>query len=135
PYSHSHSDDEKAYKTAAERTAEASRDPLTRLSAFLIEHDIASEADLADIAASVDREVTEAAEAALRAPKPSPSTAGLYVYSPTVDPTSSAFETPAAPSGKPVTMVAAINQTLKDEMRANPHIVVFGEDVADVTRE
>jgi 2-oxoisovalerate dehydrogenase E1 component len=135
PYSHSHSDDERAYKSADERAEEATRDPLTKLSALLLDRGIASEADLAAIARDVDQEVTEAAESALKAPKPSPSTVGLYVYSPTVDPTSAAFDTPAVPTGAPDTMVAAINRTLKDEMAANPHMIVFGEDVADVTRE
>jgi 2-oxoisovalerate dehydrogenase E1 component len=135
PYSHSHSDDERAYKPAAERAEEAARDPLTKLAALLLDRGILTEAELADIARSVDHEVSEAAESALRAPKPSPSTVGLFVYSPTVDPTSAAFDTPAVPTGLPDTMVAAINRTLKDELAANPRMIVFGEDVADVTRE
>jgi 2-oxoisovalerate dehydrogenase E1 component len=83
----------------------------------------------------VDQEVTDAAESALKAPRPSPSTAGLYVYSPTVDPTSSAFDTEPVFSGPPETMVTAINRTLRDELAANPRVIVFGEDVADATRE
>ncbi len=135
PYSHSHSDDERAYKTAAQRAAEAQRDPLTRFAGFLTGHDILTDAQLKEIAVDVDREVADAAEAALKSPRPDPRTAGRYVYSADVDPTSHAFDTPAAPDGAPDTMVAAINRTLKDEMAGNPRIVVFGEDVADATHE
>jgi 2-oxoisovalerate dehydrogenase E1 component len=133
PYSHSLSDDEKLYKTPAERAEEATRDPITKLGAMLKDAGLATDADLAAIAKDVDREIAEAVDAAIAAPKPGKDTAGLYVYSPDVDPTSSAFTAPAAPEGKPDTMVAAINRTMKDEMARNPRIVVFGEDVADAT--
>ena len=88
PYSHSLSDDEKLYKTPAEREAEARRDPLLRMRQFLKSEGLATDEDLADILASVEREVNEAADEALQAPKPEPETATLYVFSPDVDPTS-----------------------------------------------
>jgi 2-oxoisovalerate dehydrogenase E1 component len=135
PYSHSQSDDEKAYKTPAERAAEASRDPLKRFTDFLRSGGHATEADLVSIAADVDREINDAVQAALAAPKPKRETATDFLYSPTVDPTSPAFESPAALEGKPDTMVGAINRTLRDEMARNPRMVVFGEDVADASRK
>src|SRR4030095_13351017 len=75
PYSHSLSDDEQLYKTAAEREAEARRDPLARMRFFLTSEGLATDADLADLQTSVDREVNAAAEQALKAPKPEPGTA------------------------------------------------------------
>jgi len=135
PYSHSLSDDEKLYKTPAERTEEARRDPIARFAEFLLANGFATDRDLATMSSEVDREVDQAALAALAAPKPEKSTAQLWLYSPDVDPTSRAFETPAHPEGKPDTMVAAINRTLKDEMARDSRIVVFGEDVADASRK
>jgi 2-oxoisovalerate dehydrogenase E1 component len=135
PYSHSLSDDEKLYKTADERAAEAKRDPITRLATLIVSDGVATEAELKDIVREVEAEVTAAADAAIKSEKPSRDSATLYVFSPTVDPTSAAFSTEARPEGKPDTMVAAINRTLKDEMARDPRIVVFGEDVADCSRE
>jgi 2-oxoisovalerate dehydrogenase E1 component len=135
PYSHSHSDEEKLYKTADERAAEARRDPIVRMAAFIKAEALATDADLQAIAQEVQAEVNAAADLALGAPKPTADTVALYVYSPDVDPTSDAFSTAPEPQGKPDTMVAAINRTLKEEMAREPRIVVFGEDVADVSRE
>ena len=133
PYSHSLSDDERLYKTPDERKAEALRDPLTRMRAFLLSEQLATQSDLDEVAASVEREIAEATEFALKAAKPTIETAGDFVFSPDVDPTSAQFETPAQAEGKSDTMVAAINRTLKDEMAKNPRMVVFGEDVADAS--
>ena len=134
PYSHSLSDDEKLYKPPAERDAEARRDPIARFAEFLKVNGVATDETLQALQSDVEREVDEAALKALAAPKPPKSSATLWVYSPDVDPTSSAFETPAHPEGKPDTMVEAINRTLKDEMAREPRIVVFGEDVADASK-
>jgi 2-oxoisovalerate dehydrogenase E1 component len=135
PYSHSLSDDEKLYKTTAEREAEARRDPLVRLRHLLKSAELATDDDLNEIQASVEREVNQAAEEALAAPRPEAETASWYVFSPTVDPTSAAFATEPKPSGKPDTMVGIINATLRDEMSRDARIVVFGQDVADASRE
>ncbi len=133
PYSHSLSDDERLYKTPDERAAEAARDPLARMRALLLEQGHVTEADLADLAAGVDAEIARATDDAIASPKPTVDTAGLWVFSPDVDPTSPAFDTPEEPEGKADTMVAAINRTLKSEMAHNPRMVVFGEDVADAS--
>src|SRR6185503_3488778 len=135
PYSHSLSDDEKLYKTTDERAAEAKRDPIIRLASFLVSEEIATEAELKAIVAEIEQEVNTAADQAIKSEKPARDTAMLYVYSPDVDPTSAEFATPLAAEGKPETMVAAINRTLKEEMARDPKIVVFGEDVADASRE
>ena len=131
PYSHSLSDDERLYKTSAEREAEARQDPLVRLRALCLADGVATEHELTALDTEVDAEVADAARMARRAPAPSPDTVTRYVYSPDVDPCSPAFDAPPAPSGAPVTLVAAINQTLKDEMTHNSRIIVFGQDVAD----
>ncbi|HNV02727.1 MAG TPA: dehydrogenase E1 component subunit alpha/beta [Vicinamibacterales bacterium] len=135
PYSHSLSDDERLYKTEAERDAERRRDPLARMAALLLSRGAATEESLDVLRASVAREVDDAAKRAIAAAKPAPETAALWVFSPDVDPSSDAFDTPARPEGRPDTMVAAINRTLKDEMARDPRIVVFGQDVADCSRE
>jgi 2-oxoisovalerate dehydrogenase E1 component len=135
PYSHSLSDDEKLYKPAAEREAEARRDPIGRFVAFLKQNGLATDEELAAIAAEVDNDINQAARMALAAPKPPKSSAEKWLYSPDVDPTSAAFDTAPQPEGKPDTVVGLINRTLKDEMARDPRIVVFGEDVADASKK
>jgi len=135
PYSHSLSDDETLYRLAAEREADARRDPVTAFPARLIAQGLATEEEIKTLREEVDREVDAAAEAALAAPVPEPQSATLHVYSAEVDPTSDAFRTEPRPSGDPKTIVDLLNACLHDEMARDPRIVVFGEDVADCSRE
>ncbi len=137
PYSHSLSDDEILYRPPSERDEEAERDPLRRYPHFLMEEGLATEAEIARLMEEVDDEINRAAEAAVAAPKPTKETALQYVYSPDVDPTSKAFDTESdqPPTGDQKTIVDLINACLHDEMARDQRIVVFGEDVADCSRE
>src|SRR5690606_25236800 len=84
-----------------------------------------------------DDEVGVATDIALASPQPATDTVYNYVYSPDVDPTAEQFDTEDDPqtSGDPTTMVDMLNACLRDEMVRDPRIVVFGQDVADVSRD
>jgi 2-oxoisovalerate dehydrogenase E1 component len=135
PYSHSLSDDETLYRPPAEREVDARRDPVMAFPEFLISERLATAEELAAVRDAVDAEISVAVDEALAAAPPEASTATRYVFSPDVDPTSSAFETTAQPSGGPKTVVDLLNACLNDEMARDPRIVLFGEDVADCSRE
>jgi 2-oxoisovalerate dehydrogenase E1 component len=135
PYSHSLSDDERLYKTASERALEAERDPIKLFSEWLVLEGILDTHGIEIITKEIDLEIQHVTERVLKAPPPEKGSALKYLYSPDVDPTSSRFETEPKFSGEPKTMVDAITQTLHEEMRRNPLMVVFGEDVADCSRE
>ena len=137
PYSHSLSDDEVMYRPAEEREADALRDPLTTFPRWLLSEGHATQAELAAMASEIDAEVLAATDDALAQPQPGADTVYYGVYSPDVDPTSEQFDTEDDPqfSGTETTMVDLLNVCMKDEMRRDPKILVFGEDVADVSRE
>ena len=137
PYSHSLSDDEVMYRPAAERSADAARDPVTHYPKWLVAEGHATEADILKIQEEVEAEVLAATDAALAAEQPGPETIYNFVYSPDVDPTSEQFDTEDDPqfSGNETTMVDLLNACMKDEMRRDQKILIFGEDVADVSRE
>ena len=135
PYSHSLSDDEALYRSPAERQEDARRDPLVQFPEQLRAEGLATEEELEALRKDVDREIAAAVEAALAAPVPEPASATRHVYSEEIDPCSGDFESEPVPSGPPKTMVDLLNACLHDEMTRDSRIVVFGEDVADCSRE
>jgi 2-oxoisovalerate dehydrogenase E1 component len=135
PYSHSLSDDERLYKTEKERADEAKRDPLRRMRDFLIAENLATDDQLESLEKNVQDEVIEAADQALSMSWPKKDSWRSHRYSETVDPSASSFSTEPSFSGKDGTMVDLLHACLRDEMARDPRIVVFGQDVADASRE
>ncbi len=149
PYSHSLSDDDKLYRSTAEREADAMRDPITLLQMRLLREGILTAEQINALEQELDREAEQAAERALEAPLPTVESIVDQVYSPDLDPTSTLFasehvEAPGSAGGgkaggdkgsSPRTMADLINACLHDEMRRDQRIVVYGEDVADASRE
>jgi 2-oxoisovalerate dehydrogenase E1 component len=135
PYSHSLSDDEKLYKSAEEREEEARRDPVSKFALVLVREGVLDQKQIETLEAEVDNEVREAADQALAAEVPAIESIRMHVYSPDIDPTSAAFETQPQFHGAPKTMVEMVAATLSDEMARDERITIFGEDVADASRE
>jgi len=137
PYSHSLSDDEVMYRPATEREADAARDPITTFPKWLVAEGHATDEQIAKVKEEVDTLVLAATDDALEQPQPTPDTIYNGVYSAQVDPCGENFDTEDDPqfAGEPTTMVDLLNACMKDEMRRDERILVFGEDVADVSRE
>ena len=139
PYSHSLSDDEVFYRNSEELRQEAARDVIKTFADFLVREELATEEEIQILKSEVDDEVNRAADEAVAAAKPEDHSYSLYVFSPDCDPTSEKFDTeatrPVSSQTDQKTMVDLINACLHDEMARDERIVVFGEDVADCSRE
>jgi 2-oxoisovalerate dehydrogenase E1 component len=142
PYSHSLSDDERLYRPESERERDAQRDPVTRTQMYLLREGILDDKGINQLEKEVEAELQVAVDRALEALPPPPESVMNFIYSPDIDVTSSTFDTPPAAEsssdGKKATaktMADLINATLRDEMKRDERIVIFGEDVADCSRE
>jgi 2-oxoisovalerate dehydrogenase E1 component len=137
PYSHSLSDDERLYRSDEERATDAEHDPVKRFGARLIDEGVIDQNGLQRIKDDIDREVAAAADEAIASSQPPVESVTKFVFSPDVDPTSKQFDTEdkLELTGSPGTMVDLINRCLHTEMERDPRIIVFGEDVADCSRE
>jgi 2-oxoisovalerate dehydrogenase E1 component len=126
--------DNQAYKSEAERAAEAARDPLARLRAFL------PDLDWAALEQSVEQEVREALAAAQQNPEPDPATAATGVFFEGHVPAVGGLlaegvalpagtSAPEPPAGPRINLIDAVRRVLETELALNPRLVVFGEDV------
>jgi 2-oxoisovalerate dehydrogenase E1 component len=137
PYSHSLSDDERQYRSKEEVEADALKDPLAKMQMYLLREGILDEAGIDRLERQVDEEVQRAADKATRAALPTVESITKHVYSESLNVSDRRFSTEprATVDSSERTMADLINLCLKDEMRRDDRIVVFGEDVADATRD
>ena len=137
PYSHALSDDERWYRHSSELEADALRDPLGRMQALLLREGLLTEEELNTLHKEVDDELRAAADVALAAALPRIEDIEKHVYSEDLDPASTVFASKPVPTAGDTdhTIADLINHTLRDEMRRDERIVIFGEDVADASRD
>ncbi len=137
PYSHSLSDDDRLYRPPSELEADSLRDPLPKFQMRLLREGILDAEGINRLETQIDEEVRLAAERALRSPLPEISSIRNHVYSEELDPTNPELAAkPAISSDRQErTMADLINCCLSDELRRDPRMVIFGEDVADCSRE
>lgn len=136
PYSHSISDDERAYKYPRERVAETFRDPIPKMRTLLEQRGV-METNLMELESSVEAEIDAAVEVAMSAAVADSKTIETHLYSEDLSPCSEQFETKQEiVSGEGAkTMAELIRICLREEMSRDERIVVFGEDVADCSRD
>ncbi len=135
PYSHSMSDDETKYKPKHERDAETERECLRGFARLLADEGMIDDAGLERLHAEVQAEIRAASDDAVKQPQPAVETATRFVFSESVDPTSDRFVSEPHPDGQAETILQNINYCLRDEMKRNPRIIMFGEDIADASHE
>jgi len=140
PYSHSMSEDERDYRSRAELEADALRDPISKMQVWLLREGILDAEGIDALERKVDAEVQAAADKAVQAAFPTVASILVNQYSENLKPTDARFDVPAQAGDQTSeranerTMADLINTCLRDEMRRDERIVVFGEDVADATR-
>jgi 2-oxoisovalerate dehydrogenase E1 component len=131
--------DTQAYKTEECIADEKARDPLPRLRNYLVPA-LMSESEWNELEATVTRDVATALEGALNRPEPDPSKITRYRFAEKGDPAiigglePSGHEFPKsssqpAPEAQRTNMLTAIRRTLEHELRTNPKVLVFGEDI------
>lgn len=124
---HSNSDDQTKYKCQVAMGEDRLRDPLPRFETWLLEMGLLTTEELARCKETLRRQVEEAAQEALAMPFPDASSETAGVFKGWAPPPQSE---PSNEHAESIVMVDALNHALDEEMQRDPHVLVFGEDVA-----
>ncbi|MEO5929335.1 MAG: thiamine pyrophosphate-dependent enzyme [Candidatus Kapaibacterium sp.] len=126
--SHSNSDRHELYRSPEELIDAKQHDPLRKLKSLLLDEGIATEEQLAGIEKENKIILFDAADRGEAMPDPSPES-----YTEFLIPEPYAAKEERAAPGEEMTLIQALNNTLKEEFRHNPDTFMWGQDVA--TRE
>ena len=131
--------DTQTYKTDEQLADEAARDPLPKLRTFLIDQGIYDEPGWLSLEQKVDQELAQALSTAETVPEPEPQSAREHVYYSGTSQLQGGLRPLGAnlpigspephPEGARINLLDAVRRTLEAEMKQNPRILVFGEDV------
>ncbi|MCE1228131.1 MAG: 2-oxoisovalerate dehydrogenase [Firmicutes bacterium] len=127
--SHSNSDRHEWYRDEEELAAAKAQDPLPRFRAYCLTHGL-SEAELTEVEAANLAHYNEVSEKAILSANPDPATIFDFVLPEAW--TSEKFPDGLhSEEGEAITLLQALNQTLKEEFRHNPDTFIWGQDMAN----
>lgn len=128
--SHSNSDKQTLYRDENELAYVKAADPLDKFRRMLIRYKRLTEEEIKQIEEDVKTELKVANRKALAAPDPTPGSIFDFVLPDAYQPQKYVDGTHNL-TGEKITLVTAINQTLKAEFRHNPDTFLWGQDVAN----
>ncbi len=126
---HSNSDRHDWYRDEDELAAAKAADPLPRFRKYCLEHGL-KEDELSSIEHENQQRYLAAHDAAMAAPNPAPESIYDFVI-PEAWKSSKFPEGLHEEKGDAITLLAALNTTLKEEFRANPDTFIWGQDMAN----
>lgn len=119
------------YRTQEEIDAWVKRDPVDMFRKRLVEdYGVATPDDLADIEAHIEKIVQDALEFARNSPEPDPALVDRHVYANPINPPEALAARPAAET-RVQGWLEAVRDGIAEEMRANAHILYFGEGTGE----
>lgn len=129
---HSSSDDPAKYKDPETIAEEKSRDPIPQYEGWLLNMGLATTEELEEMRDMAFKKIERASLDAEQVPFPEKATAATGIFKDV--PHTSFFESDAKEEGSSaqdaIVMVDALNHALEEEMKRDPGVVVFGQDVA-----
>jgi 2-oxoisovalerate dehydrogenase E1 component len=128
---HSNSDKHELYRSEAELGYTRDYDPVAKYKRMLLRYKRATKDELQKIEEEVKQIVKDAHKKAMAAPSPDPKSIFDFVLPEEFKPKKFPDGLPKGDKGKKLKLVEALNETLKEEFRANPDTFIWGQDMAN----